>query len=101
MDCTRALSFAFAMWPGLYCAAAELRISDDEPLALPQVGANQLRVLAPRLLELTLVTTKKPDPARVEQWDFVSDNGQARLPEIKEFLVSVGNKTIPVTAVGF
>ena len=30
------------------------------------VGFSQLRILTPEIIELTLITTKKPDPARVE-----------------------------------
>src|SRR6266404_1816777 len=40
---------------------AEVVWTDDRPLSLPPVGARQLRVLSPSLLELTLVTTKLPD----------------------------------------
>src|SRR5690348_6218691 len=59
----------------------ELTISDDDPLLLPAVGAHQLRLITPSLLELTLVTTKPPDPAPVHDWDFVSSPGAAHLPE--------------------
>src|SRR5436190_1781142 len=41
------------------CSATDLVISDENPLQLPLVGAHQLRVLAPTILELTLITTKK------------------------------------------
>ncbi len=79
----------------------ELRLTDDEPLRLPPVGSYQLRVLAPALLELTLVTAKAPAPARVQQWEFVGENGKCRLPAPQDFAVSVAGKTIPVQAVGF
>jgi len=52
-------------------------------------------------LELTLITTKQPDPARVEQWDFIDAKAQERLPSVSEFKVSAGDKIIPVKAVGF
>jgi hypothetical protein len=57
-------------------AEDDLRLSDDQPLRLPPVGSYQLRILAPTLLELTLVTTKPPDPAPVGQWNFADARGQ-------------------------
>ena len=82
-------------------SADELRLSDAQPLRLPPVGSYQLRVLGPALLELTLVTTKPPAPAPVEQWAFIHQNGQCQLPDPKEFAVSAGGKLVPVKAVGF
>src|SRR5882762_947831 len=81
--------------------AADLRLSDDEPLRLPPAGSYQLRVLSPSLLELTLVTAKKSETDRAGPWDFVDDRGQSHLPDTKEFLVSAGDKPVPVKAVGF
>src|SRR5262245_11347398 len=81
--------------------AAELLIADDAPLQMPAVGAHQLRVISPSLLELTLITTKLPDPARVSQWDFIDAAGAARLPGPRAFVVSAGGKTNAVKAVGF
>src|SRR5580658_4886539 len=79
----------------------DLRLSDDLPLRLPPVGSYQLRVLAPSLLELTLVTTKSPDPAPVVQWDFVDARGQARLPEAGAFAVSADGHPVPIKRIGF
>jgi hypothetical protein len=81
--------------------AQELIISDANPLAMPPVGAHQLRILSPTLVELTLITTKKPDPAPVTQWDFADLNGKPHLPGKKEFLVLAGGKTNAVQSVGF
>jgi hypothetical protein len=81
--------------------AQELIISDDNPLAMPPVGAHQLRILSPTLLELTLVTTKKPDPATVSEWNFVGANGDTKLPDAKEFSVQVNGQADIVKAVGF
>ena len=80
---------------------AELLISDETPLQMPLPGAHQLRVLSPSLLELTLITTKKPDPATVKQWDFVSADAQPHLPVPTEFSVSVDGKADAVKTVGF
>jgi hypothetical protein len=81
--------------------AADLVLSDDQPLRLAPVGSYQLRILSPELLELTLVTTKEPDPAPVKQWDFVDANGQPHLPAPGDFLVSANNQPIAVQTVGF
>jgi hypothetical protein len=95
--------FIFGLAALLFChrAAANAPLSDDNPLMLPAVGAHQLRILSPTLLELTLITTKKPDPAPIEHWDFVDERERARLPAAGEFLVTVDGKTNPVTNVGF
>lgn len=81
--------------------AQSWRLSDDEPLHLPPLGAYQLRVLDPKLLELTLVTTEGPGAAGKPRWDFVTQKGNAALPLPKDFVVSSGGKILPVTKVGF
>ena len=81
--------------------AQELIISDDNPLAMPAIGAHQLRIISPELIELTLITTKKPDPATVSVWNFVDSSGRAVLPSEKEFSVQVDGKSDAVKAVGF
>lgn len=78
-----------------------LRLSDDEPLRLPPVGAYQLRILNPKLLELTLVTTQGAGAPAQPHWDFVSQNGTAALPAPKDFAVSCAGKLVPVAKVGF
>ena len=81
--------------------AANPPISDKLPLTLPSVGSCQLRVLSPLLLELILITTKQPDPARVTLWDFVNERDQPRLPAPQEFAVTAQGKTVQVKGVGF
>jgi hypothetical protein len=81
--------------------ADDLRLSDDQPLRLPPVGSYQLRVLAPALLEITLVTTKPPDPAPVSQWDFVNGSGQACLPQAGKFEVVSDGQPIGIRRMGF
>src|SRR4051812_40052650 len=81
--------------------AAELVISDDAPLQMPAPGAHQLRVLTPTLLELTLITTKAADPARVQQWDFIDAAGTPRLPNARTLVVSANGKSNAVKTVGF
>jgi hypothetical protein len=80
---------------------AESGVAESELLRLPEVGSSELRVIAPTVLELTLVTTKKPDPAKVEQWDFVDGSGKPRLPEPSEFKIMVNGKGKLVKTVGF
>ncbi|HEY2081979.1 MAG TPA: glycoside hydrolase family 9 protein [Verrucomicrobiae bacterium] len=85
----------------LSAPAQDLVISEANPLAMPAIGAHQLRLLSPTVLELTLITTKKPDPARLAEWNFISSNGASHLPGKKEFLVLAGGKTNAVQSVGF
>src|SRR4051812_28924431 len=87
----------------LCCSSArqEVLISDGNPLAMPPVGAHQLRVLSPDLLELTLITTKKRDPATATIWNFADSNGKAHLPAENQFSVQVDGKNDAVKSVGF
>jgi hypothetical protein len=73
---------------------------EENFLALPAVGDQRLRILSPSVLELSLVTTKKPD-APIEQWDFADKNGNAHLPTPAQFRVVVQGKESVVEAVGF
>jgi hypothetical protein len=83
------------------CWSSESPISDDQPAQLPPVGSYQLRILSPTLLELTLVTTKKPDRARPEQWNFVDEKETYHLPDPATFEVKAGGKKFTVKEVGF
>src|SRR5438105_825609 len=74
--------------------------ADEDSLGPPPVRYHCLRILSPTVLELFLVTTKKPDgPA--EQWDFVDQAGASRLPAASRFRVMVGSRQAAVEAVGF
>ncbi len=73
----------------------------DQLLNLPEVGSKQLRVLAPDLIELELITTKGPAGAPFSDWDFVEGNSPGRLPPAAAFDVQAGTKKIPVAEVGF
>ena len=98
----RALLFAgcFAMAGSIHSRAEELLISDANPLAMPPVGAHQLRIISPTLLELTLITTKKADSEATE-WNFIALDGKASLPGAGEFSVAVNGKSDSVKTVGF
>ncbi|HEX4262912.1 MAG TPA: glycoside hydrolase family 9 protein [Verrucomicrobiae bacterium] len=97
----RTVAGIFATFMLLSAPAQELNISDANPLEMPPVGGHQLRILSPTLLELTLITTKKPDPAPLAEWNFADLNGGAHLPDRREFLVLAGGKTNAVQSIGF
>jgi len=77
------------------------QVNEDHSLQLPRPGFSRLTVLSPTVLELTLVSTKRPYPAPVEQWNFVDDKGDARLPAAADFVVTAADKPVTVSAVGF
>ena len=81
--------------------AGEVDHNNDNSVALSRVGDHQLRVLSPTILELTLITTKSPDPAPVTEWDLVTANKTFRQPPTSEFAVTVDGKKVDVTAIGF
>ncbi|MDB6122929.1 MAG: hypothetical protein JWQ71_1922 [Pedosphaera sp.] len=81
--------------------AANAPEAESPSLALPKPGTHQLQCVSPTILELSLVTTKQPDPAHIKEWDFADANGQLHLPDPKDFRVSVGGSNIAVTAIGF
>ena len=95
--------FAAAIFAALTLSvpAQELIISDANPLAMPPVGAHELRIISPTIVELTLITTKKSESAPVTQWNFVDSNGAPHLPGAKEFSVQVDGKADAVKSVGF
>src|SRR2546428_5946585 len=66
----------------------------------PKVGDNTLHVLNSTLLELKLINTKGPDPARVSQWDFVR-NAQFVAPSTRSFAVTANGKSVSVKSVYF
>ena len=73
----------------------------DAPLALPEVGTAELKILKPDLLELTLITTKAPAPARPTEWNFVAANFQYLLPTASKFVVLADGLPVTVQSVGF
>ncbi|MGI8967111.1 MAG: glycoside hydrolase family 9 protein, partial [Limisphaerales bacterium] len=88
----------------LYCheaSAADLPLTDSNPLQMPEVGSYGLRILSPTLLELTLITGKQPDPATVTTWNFVDGYKQLYAPAPSAFVVTAGGQTVGVQSVGF
>jgi hypothetical protein len=74
---------------------------DTNPAALPSVGHSQLRIISPTILELTLITTKAPDPARPTEWNFVDTNYNLTLPPASEFEVRAGTNSRAISKIGF
>lgn len=98
-----------SLWIGLFLAVfsvsgmkaqTDLRITDDNPMAMPPVGAYGLRVLTPTILELTLIHTKPKEASTVSEWNFVS-NGSFSAPSTSEFVVTANEQTVGVQSVGF
>src|SRR5687768_17225784 len=81
--------------------APRLVAAELNPAAMPEVGHHNLRVLTDTLLELTLITTKDPDPAPPTVWNFVGPNYSLNLPPASEFEVRVGSNTVSVAEIGF
>jgi len=75
-------------------------LAQTNPAALPPVGYSELNILTPTLLELSLITTKNPDPAP-PTWNFVASDYSLQLPPSSEFDVRVGNSAISVSQIGF
>ena len=73
----------------------------EPTLETPPVGGYELRIVSPAVLELTLITTKAPDPAPVQLWNFVTTNGLLQLPAANAFAVKAGGHAVPVKGVGF
>jgi hypothetical protein len=86
---------------GSISAFAAPAITDDNPLAMPEVGSRGLRILSPTLLELEYINTKEPDPATIATWDFVGANYVFNSPAATEFTVKANGSTIAVSKVGF
>ncbi|HEY3854009.1 MAG TPA: glycoside hydrolase family 9 protein [Verrucomicrobiae bacterium] len=82
-------------------SSQSLLLTDDQPLREPTVGSFQLRVITPKLLELTLITTKPADPAPVSHWDFADANNQPHLPDPAKIQVTSAARDIAVTNLGF
>ncbi len=82
-------------------AGPEISVTDYTGLRLPKTGDYALHVLTPTLLELQLINSKQPDPARVATWDFVDANNQFKAPASSEFNVKINGANASVQSVGF
>ena len=76
-------------------------VTDDIDLHTPQVGEHALHILTPNLLELVLINTKQPDPAKVQGWDWVDDQQHFMPPDPGHIRVLVNGQANFVSGVGF
>lgn len=99
----RIMSVVRHLWRGFWLSAvsAAAGAANLPSLALPELGAHELRAITPAVLELSLVTTKLPDPAPVTQWNFVAGEGELRPPAVDQFVVRTNGQAAAVKAVGF
>ena len=74
---------------------------DPTSLQVPQPGDHTLNILTPTLLELVLVNTKQPSPARVDTWDWVDDNEVFSAPDLSKIIVRVNGQARGIASVGF
>ena len=72
----------------------------ENTLEMPAPGVCNLRILSPTLLELTLITTKLPDPAPVTTWNFVS-NGVFIPPNLSQIQVTADADPVTIQTIGF
>ena len=93
----RAITYFFV----IAAACTELGLLAQPSLEVPAVGSHELRLITPRVLELTLITTKRPPPALPDQWNFVGRNGEPRVPSSEDFEVFADSTRILVSKVGF
>ncbi len=70
-------------------------------LRIPQPGDHTLLILSPNLLELFLINTKQPDPARVDSWDWVNDQGTFAPSNLSSIKVIINGQTNSVSGTGF
>ncbi|HZO85780.1 MAG TPA: glycoside hydrolase family 9 protein, partial [Verrucomicrobiae bacterium] len=94
----RVLTSAATLMAACGVAVANVDYTD---LALPRPGDYTLHILSPNVLELVLINTKAPDPARVDSWDLVNGGTQFQAPQPSAFLVTANGQPIAVQAVGF
>lgn len=97
----------FALWlscaslGGLLLGRAEpVQMDDANPLSLPPVGSYGLRIVSPKVLELTMVNTK-PLGAHVTCWDFVGEDYSLHLPSTNQLQVVADGHALPVARLGF
>jgi hypothetical protein len=74
---------------------------NDNTLRLPGPGDHGLRIISPSVLELTMITTKEPDPAPLTMWNLVGPDHQFIPPAFTDFVVTVGGRRVDITAIGF
>jgi lysophospholipase L1-like esterase len=81
------------------CAWGAIPLAAD--VQTPAVGDHALHILAPNLLELFRVNSKQPDPAHVDSWDWVDDQGNFVAPDLSSVRVIVNGQTNAIISAGF
>ena len=74
---------------------------DDYLLGPPPVGFQRLRIVTPTLLELTVITTKAPDPADVTTWNFVRPDFKFAPPKSSDFTVTDNGRSMAIKSIAF
>jgi hypothetical protein len=91
----------FGLFTMLSVCSASAADAFDTDLRIPRPGDYTLRILTPKLLELVRINTKQPDPAQVDSWDWVSDEGNFVSPNTTSIRVIVNGQTNRIAGVGF
>jgi hypothetical protein len=99
--CLRWIALVYSSALILQCVHAAIVDPASPGLQIPQPGDNVLHILSPTLLELVLINTKQPYPARVDSWDWVNDQNEFVPPDTSSLRVVVNGLTNSVTAIGF
>lgn len=81
--------------------SAPAAIPAPADIQTPQIGDHALHILSPNLLELFLVNTKDPDPARVDSWDWVNDQQAFVPPDFSSVRVLVNGQASLPAGFGF
>jgi hypothetical protein len=93
--------YALACSIALFAAQSAAADAFDLGLESPKSGDHELRILNPNLLELVRVNSKQPYPARVDSWDWVTDEGAFVPPNMSSVKVIFNGQTNTVSATGF
>src|SRR4051794_31485992 len=95
--CFDPLQCGLRFLPGLFVMLCAQHVLAVIPLAMdiqtPTAGDHALHILSPNLLELYLVNTKQPDPARVDGWDWVDGQKTFVSPDMSSVRVIVNGQT--------
>src|SRR5579872_811353 len=93
------IAFGFLVLALIRHVSAAIPLAAD--VQSPVIGDHALHILSPNLLELYLVNTKQPDPARVTLWDWVDDQQNFVSPDMSSLRVIVNGRTNLVAGIGF
>ena len=95
------LGFLPGLMSLLFLQGAIGAVSSYCELQMPKPGDHSLQILSPNLLELFVVNSKQPNPAHVDTWDWVNDQGVFVPPVMTSVKVIINGQTNNVAGVGF